>query len=320
MTTIDTGASPEEAFVEDTSTWEVGEGEELVPGCFAWDLLGVGRRFETWIAFCTDRLVPVCVKVPRQDRLDIRTIDALTREHRIVSDLDHPSVPRLFAIDLQADRPYLVYEFIEGKPLSYMLEDDGPFDANATILLGLQLGAVLRHVHRRGYVHLDLKPANITIRNGRPILLDFDIALPTGDRRSQTTPRGTVHYMGPEQIRCEPAHPSMDLFALGAVLFEAFTGARAFEFDSCSRSTTDSLPTTFPQLTQATPDVARFVPDVEPALVAVINRLLAADPIDRPVDADATIAELEAALPDGAEPLWPSWVTKVAGVADRPSH
>src|SRR5439155_25515713 len=92
-----------------------------------------------------------------------------------------------------------------------------------------QIASVVHYVHGRGWVHLDVKPGNVSIRDGRAILMDFDISLPIGQVRSERRPRGTAAYMAPEQIRCGPAACSMDVFALGATLFEALTGRRAFE-------------------------------------------------------------------------------------------
>lgn len=295
---------------DDETTWDIGEGTELIPGYFAWDLLGLGRRFEMWIAWCRDRLTPVCIKVPRRDQLDRATINALGREAKAASSMSHPAIPRVFALDLEAPVPYLVYEFIEGKPLSHVLEDDGAYDANDVVLLGLQLAAVLRHVHGRGFVHLDVKPSNVTMRNDRAILLDFDIALPIGGRRSRSRPRGTPAYMAPEQIQCEPAHPSMDLFALGTVLYEAATSIRPFDPIDIASSTgeeSDRLPI-FRQLTYPIPPLGGAAPHLPPPLVGVIERLMAFAPADRPESAAAVIRSLQAALPAGSEGLWPPWV------------
>ena len=93
----------------------------------------------------------------------------------------------------------------------------------------MQIASVLHYLHGEGVVHLDLKPTNVVLMDGRPVLLDFDIARPVGARGSGAKPRGSAAFMAPEQIRCESAAPSMDLFALGAVLYEAATNTPAFE-------------------------------------------------------------------------------------------
>src|SRR5256885_14469009 len=95
-------------------------------------------------------------------------------------------------------------------------------------LLGLQLAGALRYLHGRGVVHLDLKPSNVCLREGRPVLIDFGIARCAGTLRRRGALRGSAPFMAPEQCRDEAARPATDLFALGAVLFEAATGEHAF--------------------------------------------------------------------------------------------
>jgi serine/threonine protein kinase len=259
----------------------VAEGDELVPAVLAWAVLGRGRRFETWIGWCCDRLTPVCVKLPCRHTPVAQAVDALGRELAAASALSHPAVPRVFASSLAPPLPYLVYEFIEGRPLSAVLEDDGPLAPDQVVVLGLQLAAVLRHVHHRRFVHYDLKPANVMLRGNRAVLVDFDLALPVGVQRSTRRPRGTPGYQSPEQLRCEPAQPSMDLFALGVVLAEAAGPA-------------------------------------PPApLAAVLSALVDPDPARRPADAGTVIGWLEAVLPPGAQGLWPRWVAPA--VLSRPA-
>lgn len=297
---------------ESISGWNFGQGEPMLPGYAAWDLLGQGRRFETWIAWSAERYAPVCIKIPRLDSLRSRsTLDALARELEAAGAMSHPAIPRVLAADLSGATvmPHIVYEFIEGRPLPLILEEDGPLDAHDVVFVGLQLAAALHHVHGRGFVHLDLKPSNVTLRGERAILLDFDIALPIGGQRSTTRPRGTAWYMAPEQIRCEPAHPSMDLFALGALLFEAATDERLFDLDTDELPTdSDELPTRFPQVSETRPPIAELAPALTPGVAAVVETLLAIDPADRPPDAATVIDLLDAALPPGTDPLWPSWV------------
>jgi serine/threonine protein kinase len=295
---------------DDVTTWGFSEQSEIVPGYFAWDLLGVGRRFEMWIAWCAERLTPVCIKIPRGDDHTERTLDALRRELAAATSFNHPAIPRVFASDLTTEMPYIVYEFIEGRPLSAVIEDDGPMASNDVVLLGMQVAVALRHIHRQGFVHLDLKPANIALRGDRAMVFDFDIALPIGGQRSQSKPRGTRWYMPPEQIRCEPAQPGMDIFALGAVLYEAATATLAYGQDT--RSDEEQLPPADPagyrQLGPPIPTVAELVPTVWPPLAQAIDTMLRPDPGERPADASEALDLLASALPPDGEPLWPDWV------------
>jgi serine/threonine protein kinase len=139
------------------------------------------------------------------------------------------------------------------------------------------------------------------LRDGRAILLDFDIARRVGERGSGRKPRGSPPFMAPEQVRCEPAAPSMDIFALGAVLYEAATGEPAFAPSG------ESAERVYPQLDAAPPPPTTLAPSVSPATGNAIERLLALDPRDRPASASAALALLAAALAPGEEGLWPEW-------------
>ncbi len=309
---------------DEQTTWGFCEQSEIVPGYFAWDLLGVGRRFEMWIVWCADRLAPVCLKIPRRDERTERTHDAMRRELDVATSFDHPAIPRVYDSDLAGEPPFIAYEFIEGVPLSLLIEDDGPLASNDLLLTGLQIAVALRHIHSRGFVHLDLKPANISIRGDRVVVLDFDISLPIGGQRSRTKPRGTRWYMAPEQIRCEPAQPSMDIFALGAVLYEAATATLAFDVDT---TTGDDETPIDPEVEQQTERPYRQLggplrpavesaPHLWPALGKAIDSMLEPKPDDRPASVSEAIDLLVSALPPDGEPLWPNWVN---GLIWRPT-
>ncbi|MGB5757623.1 MAG: serine/threonine-protein kinase [Acidimicrobiales bacterium] len=258
------------------------------------------------------------MKLPRQDSLSESSVAALGRELTNVSMLDHPSIPRLLGHDMTADVPYIVYEFVEGLNLSESLEQDGPCGWIDAAYLGMELAAALRHLHEREIVHLDLKPRNVIMRDGRAVLIDFDIALPVATVRSETKPRGTHQYMAPEQIRCQPAHPLMDMFALGTVLYETVTGQRTFRrrrSDCSSQSTsTATADKVYRQLDQDPTPLAELVPDISDGFAAFVHSLLDRDPSRRPQSATHVLASLRELLPPDEEGLWPSWADPMQGL------
>ena len=294
------------------STWPTTAGQDIAPGYRAWELIGQGKRFELWLVWDSRRWLPACVKLPRQDAMSGSTVAALGREFYAISLLDHPQIPRLLGHDLSAEVPYIVYEFVEGLSLSESLDQEGPCSWIDATYLGLELASALRHVHEQGLVHLDLKPRNVIMRDDRAVLVDFDIALPIGVVRSETRPRGTHQYMAPEQIRCEPANPSMDLFALGALLYEAVTNRRAYRrrrTGSLSRSTsTATADKVYRQLDSDAAPLAELVPGISTDFVRLVDRLLDRDPARRPESSSHVLAELGLLLPPEEEGLWPSWV------------
>jgi serine/threonine-protein kinase len=201
--------------------------------------------------------------------------------------------------------PYLVFEYVDGPTLDYVLDEQGRLAPADVMRLGMQLASTLHYIHGRGVVHCDLKPSNLALRNGRAVLIDFDIARQIGEGGTGTKAPGSVHYMAPEQIRGEPALPSMDLFALGATLYEAATDTIAFD------SATADAGRVYQQLSQP-PALPRAIdPAIPEALEHVIWALLDPDPHRRPPTAMAALALLAGALPPGEQGLWPEWATSI---------
>ena len=294
-----------DARVTDERSWGFAPGDTIVPGLHAWALLGDGRRCETWLAWCAERWSAVAIKLPRPDRIDARTRAALAREANVVRRVAHSGVQRLIGGELDGARPYLLFEYVEGPTLDSLLEDQGALRPADVVRLGLQLAAVLHYVHGRSLVHCDLKPANVALQEGRVLLLDFDIARELGEGSARTRARGTADYMAPEQIRGSPARPAMDLFALGATLYEAAADAPAFE------GSDEAGGTRYAQLEGQPTPLRTLVPATPAALDRAICALLDPDPRRRPANALEALRLLAAALPPRERGLWPRWVTPI---------
>jgi serine/threonine protein kinase len=278
------------------TTVEYQQSAPIVGGLRAWAPLGGGRRCETWLAWSPERWCPVVVKLPRAGlAADADTRTDLAREAAMVGGLAHPGVQRLYAAELAGEVPYLVFEYVEGPTLDSSIAAEGPLPADEAVLLGLQVAAVLRYLHGSGVVHLDLKPSNVCLRDGRPVLIDFGIARAPGLTRCPGAPKGSPPYMAPEQCRDEPATPSTDLFALGALLYEAVTGEHAFH------PRRDAGGWSYPQLSAP-------VATTPGPLGSLIGWLLEPDPGRRPADAATVLRALAGALPAGTEGAWPDWV------------
>jgi len=157
------------------------------------------------------------------------------RERRILANLDHPDIAGLLDAGVtDRGRPWLLMEAVTGEPVTDYCRAHG-LSVSARLGLFERVCAAVAHAHRRLVVHRDLKPANILVRpNGDPVLLDFGIAklLDAGadlqvTRQADTVPL-TPAYASPEQIRGEAAAIGMDVYALGAVLYELLAGAPPF--------------------------------------------------------------------------------------------
>ena len=193
-------------------SWNWPPGHELAPGLLAWALLGDGRRCETWLAWDLGRWCPVVVKVPRPGGATGRAVAALAQEAQVAGSVAHPGIRRLLEARLDQPVAHLVFEYVEGPTLDDALAEDGPFHLADALLTGMQLAAALGHLHGRGLAHLDVKPGNVVLREGRPVLIDLGLGRPLGEAPGRHR-RGSPPWMAPEQVRRLPASPGMDLFA-----------------------------------------------------------------------------------------------------------
>ncbi len=162
------------------------------------------------------------------------------QEARAAAALNHPNILVLHDIGTDAGVPYVVTELLEGRTLRELL-DGGPLPTRKATDYGVQIASGLGAAHDKGIVHRDLKPENVFVtKDGRVKILDFGLAKlaegmsadGTRATMAQTDPGmvvGTVGYMSPEQLRAEEVDARSDVFSLGAVLYEMFTGERAFK-------------------------------------------------------------------------------------------
>ena len=279
-------------------TWEPDPPEELVPGWHAWELLGRGHRCETWLAWSPERWCTGVVKLARPHQVEHpRARRSLGREARALRRHPHPALPTLFVDGSRAPVPHLVQQYVDGPALDELVEEEGALAPMPTALLGLHLLGALVSLHGRGIVHLDLKPDNVMVDEGRPVLVDFGSSRPIGGRRARNEPIDTPGYLAPSLEGGGRPAVSHDVFGAGAVLAEAMTGHRP---DQQSPTTAGRWPL------DALPD--------DP-VVAAVRRMLDADDDARPTVAEA-LTLLAAALPDDHEP-WPTGLTPGVRTAAR---
>jgi hypothetical protein len=158
--------------------------------------------------------------------------DRFAAEMAILDRLEHPAIVRLYDTGRTAeDSPYFVMQLIEGESMSVRLREEGALPEGDIVKIAARIAGALEHAHQRGVVHRDIKPANILIdERGRGYLTDFGVARlvdATMVTRTGTT-IGTAAYLAPEQLQDSAVGPSADVYSLGLVLIEAFTGRRAF--------------------------------------------------------------------------------------------
>jgi len=196
----------------------------------------------------------------------------LHEEVRIGRQVSHPNVCRLYDIAEVDGQLFITMEFVDGEDLASLLRRIGRLPVEKALMLTREICAGLAAAHDKGVIHRDLKPSNVMIDGrGRARVTDFGLALAAG---SADDTAGTPAYMAPEQLAGERASVKSDIYALGLILYEIFTGRRTFEATSMN----DVLARQRGQFTRPSA-VTRDVPAV---IERIIVRCLDANPEGRP--------------------------------------
>ncbi len=250
-------------------------------------MLGKGGMGEVYRADDLRLRQQVALKfLPRDLVGDIDRLARLHQEVRIARQVSHPRVCRVHDIAEVAGEAFLTMEFIDGEDLGVLLKRIGRLPEDKGVEIARQLCEGLAAVHEKGIVHRDLKPRNIMIDGrGQVRLTDFGLAY-FGDRRSLGEfYSGTPAYMAPEQLAGEAPTVRSDLFSLGLVLYEVFTGRRAFH----ARSKED-LARLYEEHRPAF--ACDLVPGLDPRVGKVIRQCLQIEPSKRPPSAQSVAADL----------------------------
>jgi hypothetical protein len=214
------------------------------------------------------------------------SLDRFVTEVRLAREIAHPNVCRVYDIGKAEEWHYLSMEYVDGETLASLLRRIGRLPREKALDIARQLCAGLAAAHDVGVLHRDIKPANIMVDGrGRVRLMDFGLAVPTGGSILGEV-AGTAAYMAPEQLAGDRATERTDIYALGVVLYELFTGRRLFPVRSIDERALlgDFAPTTETPLR-----------DIDPTVDRIIRSCVAKDPNARP---DSALAVVNA-LPGG---------------------
>jgi serine/threonine-protein kinase len=248
-------------------------------------LLGQGGMGEVYRANDLKLGQPVALKfMSAASGKNQQLLDNFYAEVRIARRVSHPNVCRVYDIGEVDGSTFLSMEYVDGEDLRSLLRRIGRLPSDKAVEIARKLCAGLAASHGKGVLHGDLKPANIMIDGrGQVLITDFGLAALAGQLDGAQVRGGTPAYMAPEQLTGKEVSVRSDIYALGLVLHEMFTGKRAFEDGS-----------------QRTPPAAlsSLAKDIDPLVERVILRCLDWDPHKRPASALAVAA----ALP-GGDPL-----------------
>ena len=230
--------------------------------------------------------------LPERLSSDATLLDRLFAEVRTARQVSHPNVCRVYDVGETDGRHFLSMEYVDGEDLASLLRRIGGLPQAKALEIARQLCAGLAAAHERNVLHRDLKPANVMVDGrGRARIMDFGLAVVGDEGQAGAEIAGTPAYMAPEQFAGKGASVRSDLYALGLVLFELFTGRHAFDAASVAGYRQKHA-----EETPASPSV--LVPGIDPAVERAILRCVEKDPKMRP----ATAAQVAAALP-GGDPL-----------------
>src|SRR5262245_1809475 len=248
-------------------------------------LLGSGGMGEVYRAHDARLGREVALKIMRRST-DAEHVARFSREAKAAGSLNHPNIVAVYDVGEEGGVPYVVTELLEGETLRARL-NRGPVPYRKAIEYGSQIAQALDAVHAKGIWHRDVKPGNVFVTNdGRVKLLDFGVAklserhplaqadTVTADESRTGEIRGTPGYMSPEQVLGNEIDHRTDIFALGIILYEMFTGARAFQRNSTIETMNAVL--------QADPaDPLKLNPGLSPVAAAVVRRCLEKNREDR---------------------------------------
>ncbi len=234
---------------------------------------------------------------------EARRLERFRDEVRISRQISHPSVCRVYDLnDVEVGGGtaggdggtlhFLSMEYIDGEDLSSLLRRIGRLPKDKAVQVARQVCAGLAAAHNAGVLHRDLKPANIMLDGrGQAKIMDFGIAGAIGGITGGDVRSGTPAYMAPESLAGREVSPRSDIYSLGLVLYELFTGRQAFAGETV---TTASSTRTATALSRP----STIIDDMDPAVERVIMRCLDDEPSNRPGSA----LSVAAALP-GGDPL-----------------
>ncbi len=280
-----------------SASYDSIDDARFVPGTILADryrivgLLGKGGMGEVYRADDLKLSQPVALKfLPAHLKRDGAALARFHREVRVARQVSHRNVCRVYDIGEAEGHLFLSMEYIKGEELSSLLRRIGRLPADKATQIARQLCAGLAAAHDNDVLHRDLKPANVMIdENGNVRVTDFGLAGLSKEFGSDEAIAGTPAYMSPEQLAGKELSVTSDVYSLGLVLYEVFTGKKAFE----AKSLNELMKLRHSDVAPTNP--TDIVKDLDPVIERLIDRCLQKDPAERP----ASALQVAAALPGG---------------------
>ena len=268
-------------------------------------LIGRGGMADVYLAYDRRRMTQVAIKVLREDLAeDPDFLRRFAREAQALAQLDHPNIVRFYSFERQGEIAFIVLDYVSGTTLRRrLLKHEGPLSLEETTRILQQVGGALNYAHSEGFIHRDIKPGNVMLRDdGVALLADFGISRAMESATLTTVTAGTPAYMSPEQITGKSLDVRTDIYSLGVMLYQMVTGRRPFTGEESGLTETSTVGRLREaHLRLAPPDPSRFNPQASSEVSRVILRALAKRPDDRWPDVESMVNAWNSAVGDIAQ-------------------
>ena len=256
----------------------------------------VGAGGMAWVYRATDHRLnrDVAVKIMREDAASDETVRSrFCAESHAVAMLSHPNIVAVYDVRHSDELEYIVMELVDGVTLLQYMEKKGQLPWNEALHFARQIAKALAHAHSRGIIHRDIKPHNIMLlRDGTIKVADFGIAALENELHEQNGEAvGSIHYIAPEQARGELPDPRSDLYSLGVVMFEMFTGRKPYLGDTIQEIA-------IKHMNAEPPSMTGLNPALPPELERITLKAMCADRSRRYQNANELVEDIDSFLYD----------------------
>mgnify|MGYP002624664427 CR=1 FL=1 len=275
----------------------------------------VGSGGMAWVYRATDLRLnrDVAVKIMRDDVASDETVRSrFCAESHAVAMLSHPNIVAVYDVSHSDNLEYIVMELVDGVTLLQYMEKKGQLPWNEALHFARQIARALAHAHSRGIIHRDIKPHNIMLlRDGTIKVADFGIAALENEFYEQNGEAvGSIHYIAPEQARGEYPAPRSDLYSLGIVMYEMFTGRKPYLGDTIQEIAVKHM-------NADPPSMLSLNPSLPPELERITLKAMCADRLSRYQTANELIEDIDRFLYD-RESISPEAVSTLTELENDP--
>jgi len=242
-----------------------------------YDEIGQGAVATVYLAKDLERNRVVALKIIHPELAEeSQFARRFQREAKLLARLDSPHAIKVLDYGEEEGLAFIVLEYMEGRTLSAILEEEGALEVEWALSLARQIAQGLAHADEAGIVHRDIRPANIMVApSGLAKIMDFGIAKGADLSRLTTTGvLGSPHYLSPEQAEGKEVDIRSDIYSLGVTLFEMLTGQRPYEADN-------AVDIVLKHLQEPVPSLRQFDEGIPVQVDKLVKRCLAKDPEER---------------------------------------